>query len=137
MKELSICILVLGSMCVTRQLKAQDNPSATGSDASLQITSRAVVVDLVVTDHKGVPVRGLKQSDFIVLEQGKPQTVSFFEEHSVSSKAEPAEFPTLPPNVFSNFSPTGQPPAVNVLLLDSLIFRWKTRSLFISRPFDS
>ncbi|MGC1424270.1 MAG: VWA domain-containing protein [Terracidiphilus sp.] len=120
MKELSICILVLGSMCVTRQLKAQDNPSATGSDASLQITSRAVVVDLVVTDHKGVPVRGLKQSDFIVLEQGKPQTVSFFEEHSVSSKAEPAEFPTLPPNVFSNFSPTGQPPAVNVLLLDSL-----------------
>ena len=117
MKELSICILVLGSMCVAKQLTAQE---ATSSDTTLQITSRAVVVDVVVTDRKGVPVSGLKQSDFSVIEQGKPQAISFFEEHSASSKAEPAELPTLPPNVFSNFSPIGQPAAVNVLLLDSL-----------------
>jgi VWFA-related protein len=30
------------------------------------------------------------------------------------------EFPKFPPNVFSNFSPVPQPPAVTVLLLDSL-----------------
>jgi VWFA-related protein len=83
------------------------------------VNSHAVLVDVVVTDKEGAPVTGLKKDAFSVTEQGKPQTVSFFEEHKGPS-ALPAGMPALPPNVFSNFSPVGQPAAVNILLLDSL-----------------
>jgi hypothetical protein len=40
-------------------------------------------VDAVVTDRKGEPVAGLQKKDFEILEDGKPQTISVFEEHKV------------------------------------------------------
>ena len=86
----------------------------------LQINSRAVLVDVIVTDSAGNPVTGLPKSAFTVTEQGKPQTISFFEENHPAQLAQPTEMPKLPPDVFTNFSPFPQPPAVNVLLLDSL-----------------
>jgi len=93
--------------------------SAPESVPNLRITSHAVLLDVVVTDKSGNPVSGLKQEAFSVLEQGKPQAISFFEEHT-GPEASVGEIPQLPPNVFSNFSPMGRPPAVNILLLDSL-----------------
>src|SRR5580698_719695 len=42
---------------------------------------RRVLVDVVVTNDKGEAVTGLHQADFEVLEDGKPQTISTFEEH--------------------------------------------------------
>jgi VWFA-related protein len=94
-------------------------PDPNAPVTNLFITSHAVLIDVVVTDKEGVPVTGLKKDAFSVTEQGKPQTVSFFEEHKGPSTP-PAGMPELPPNVFSNFSPVGQPAAVNILLLDSL-----------------
>src|SRR5271163_2444322 len=41
-----------------------------------------VVLDVVVTDKKGHPVAGLTKDDFQLLEDGRPQTVKFFEEHA-------------------------------------------------------
>jgi VWFA-related protein len=38
----------------------------------------AVALDVVVTDARGRFVRGLRQDDFLVLEDGVPQTVTFF-----------------------------------------------------------
>jgi VWFA-related protein len=103
---------------------AQSNaPEPSGSEATLHIDSRAVLVDVTVTDHDGRPVTGLKQDAFSVSEQGRPQAISFFEEHSGAEKAkqdQPVEFPTMPPDVFTNFSPIAAPAAVNVLLLDTL-----------------
>lgn len=102
-------------------LLAQVNPPEPGSPTtSLRINTRAVLLDVLVTDRNGVPVTGLKQDAFTVTEQGKTQAVSFFEEHSAATKAENVELPVLPPDVFTNFSPTPMPAAVNVLLLDSL-----------------
>ena len=43
--------------------------------------------------------------------------------------AQPVEMPKLPPDVFTNFSPFPQPPAVNVLLLDSLNTRMEDQSV--------
>jgi VWFA-related protein len=89
----------------------------------LKVNSRAVLVDILVTDKSGNPIKGLKQSDFTVLEDGKPQSLSFFEEHTaedLARRSQKLEFPSLPPNVFSNYSPLPTPPAVNVLLLDAL-----------------
>ena len=38
----------------------------------------AVALDVVVTDKKGRFVRGLKQDDFLVLEESVPQELTFF-----------------------------------------------------------
>jgi len=82
------------------------------------------IVDVVVTDAKGKPVHDLKQSDFTVLEDGKEMKPASFDEHRTDQAAPAA--PTqveqkLPPNTFSNATPT--PPAagpLNVLLIDNL-----------------
>ena len=80
---------------------------------------RRVLVDVVVTDAKDAPVTGLKQKDFEVLEDGKPQTIATFEEHKGAAPRE-IKLPPMPPNVYTNFPTTQVPDSVNVLLLDAL-----------------
>ena len=43
--------------------------------------TRLVLLDVVVTNGKGEPVSSLHRDDFQVTEDGKPQSVSVFEEH--------------------------------------------------------
>lgn len=93
--------------------------AAPGPQSTISVTSREVLVDVLVTDHHGKPITGLKQSDFSVTEQGKPQSISFFEEHT-AQPGPPIQLPKLPPDVFTNVTPFRAPAAVNVLLLDSL-----------------
>ena len=102
---------------------AQNDRPQESPDSTLKVNSRAVLVDVIVTDKSGNPVKGLTQSDFTVLEDGKPQPLAFFEPHTaedLARRSQKLEFPSLPPNVFSNYSPLPTPPAVNVLLLDAL-----------------
>ncbi len=125
-----LCPIALAAISFAIPLSSQTNqPAAAAPEATLHITSRAVLVDVLVTDRSGAPVKGLKQSAFTVNEQGKPQTISFFEEHTGAPQGAPKEMPKLPPNVFSNFSPFPDPPAVNLLLLDSLNTRMENQSL--------
>jgi VWFA-related protein len=114
------CCIALAALAAP--LHAQSAaPDASTPASTLQINTSAVLLDVIVTDHSGKPVTGLKQDAFTVTEQSKPQAISFFEEHTAAAQpAEPQEIPKFPPDVFSNFSPFPQPPAVNVLLLDSL-----------------
>jgi VWFA-related protein len=95
-------------------------PEPSASGPNLQITSRAVLLDVVVTDRTGRPVTGLKKGAFTVTEQDKPQTISFFEENAPAPSPQSVQIPKMPTDVFTNFSPFPDPPAVNVLLLDSL-----------------
>jgi len=112
-------------------------PDANTSTSTLRINSRAVLVDVIVTDRSGKPVTGLKQDAFTITEQSKPQTIGFFEEHTgalaIAPATIPQEMPKYPPDVFSNFSPFPQPPAVNVLLLDSLNTRIEDQSFVHSQ----
>jgi VWFA-related protein len=121
-------LLLAGTFVIAPNLLAQtadqnadQNPAPPAQPVpTVRVTTRAVLVDVIVTDKNGNPVSGLKQDAFTLLEQGKPQSISYFEEHVGTPPSESAELPTLPPNVFSNFSPFPTPPAVTVLLLDSL-----------------
>lgn len=88
----------------------------------LQAQVPLVIVDVVVTDKKGQPIHGLKESDFTVLEKGEQMKVDSFEEHRVDEAppGPPVTMPALPPNVFTNIvhHPTKGP--LNILLLDAL-----------------
>jgi len=122
MKCSSAAVAVLGT-CLAAGLSAQVEKPQENAEPTLKVSSRAVLVDVLVTDKNGNPVKGLKQGDFTVLEDGKPQSLAYFEEHTaedLARRSQPLEFPSLPPNVFSNYSPLPTPPAVNVLLLDAL-----------------
>ena len=110
-----IIAALLGLVCAVSAMGQADESATT-----LRVNSRAVLVDVIVSDSSGKPVTGLSRDAFSVTEQGKPQKISFFEENGKTPPARPAEMPTMPPDIFTNFSPFPQPPAVNVLLLDSL-----------------
>lgn len=47
-------------------------------DEPIRLRSELVQVDLVVLDKSGRPVRDLKKEDFILTEDGKPQSITFF-----------------------------------------------------------
>jgi VWFA-related protein len=95
----------------------------TATAPNIRTGTRIVVVDVTVTDAHGNPVRNLKQLDFRVLENGNPQVVTHFDEHSRSSAAEsakaPAE-PTLEPNVYTNFTQMREGEPVTLLVFDIL-----------------
>ena len=77
---------------------AQDSAPAEDSGATLRLNSRAVLVDVIVTDREGKPVRGLSKDAFRITEEGKPQSVAYFEEHRGLSPEliRQAEIPQLP-----------------------------------------
>jgi VWFA-related protein len=86
---------------------------------SLRTGTQIVMVDVIVTDDHSNPVPNLQQRDFKVYENGREQTVSLFEEHSMAAAAAPAAMPKLPPNVYTDF-PTATEAPENLLLFDLL-----------------
>jgi len=124
-----VSFLLLSTLGRAQQPLSEIEPA----DSTLKITARAVVVDVIVTDSLGKAVTGLPRDSFTVMEQGKPQTISFFEENGTAIPAHTVDMPMLPPNTFTNLSPFPQPPAVNVLLLDSLNTRMENQSVVHSQ----
>ncbi len=90
---------------------------------TFKASTQAVVVDVVVTDAKGHPVRGLPVRDFQLAEDGSPQKISYFREFS-GAHLQPAQTVPRPakpsPNIFTNDTQEPEPGAVTVLLLDLL-----------------
>lgn len=100
-------------------------PSATANPATvLHANTNLVLVDVVVTDH-GKPVRGLAQTRFHVLENGKEQPISAFDEHEPApapkdAAAIKAAIAALPEHTYTNLPVYPDAGVVNVLLLDAL-----------------
>jgi VWFA-related protein len=51
---------------------------------TLKVASNLVVLDVLITDRKGDPVRGLSRSEFKIFEDGKQQPIKSFEAHEES-----------------------------------------------------
>src|SRR5277367_6170088 len=100
-------------------LHSQTAPDSSTPVASIKSSVRLVLVDVVVTNGKGEAVTGLHKDDFQILEDGKPQTISTFDEHHGVPPTQ-IKLPTLPPHVSTNFPVTQTADSVNVLLLDAL-----------------
>ena len=97
-------------------------------EVTIRATSRIVVEDVVVTDSKGHPVKGLRQQDFELVEDGKPQRVRAFEEYPPQTaaevkKSEASNQPQaqLSPNIFTNNRATGpETGSSTIIVLDLL-----------------
>jgi VWFA-related protein len=115
------CLLqLILSSCLILPLHSQTVAEAGQARVpTLNVDTKAVIVEVVVTKGDDETVRGLHQGDFQVTEDGVPQPVTFFEEHTGSS-ARPIEPAALPDNVFTNVSAVAAGDVVNVLLVDSL-----------------
>jgi VWFA-related protein len=105
-------------------LMAQTAASAVNETpaATLKINVRTVLVDMVVLDKDNRPVPGLHKQDFQLLEDGKPQEVTFFEQSFAAGPdaANSTANRNLPPNTFSNVPPIAPNNAINLLLMDGL-----------------
>jgi VWFA-related protein len=124
------CVLVLFAFASAGVAQSAPSPSidsarqlskvaSPGPVATIQANTQLVVVDVVVTDSAHRPVHGLKAADFALMENGAPQRLRSFEEHSTLA-APPAPQPPLPPGVFTNQPQVPPGGAVTILLLDSL-----------------
>ncbi len=115
----AVALLAIVSTLFVPSSAAQTDNNQPPSEP-LQINVRNVLLDIVVTDKKGVAVPGLHKEDFEVLENGKPQTVEFFEPHFPSAAAPTQPTPALPPNTFTNVPAIEPNQAINILLMDAL-----------------
>ena len=98
---------------VSLPLRATAQDSA--APPTLQVYSRLTVVDVTATDADGQPIHDLTKSDFIILEDGKPQPIRNFEE---VGERPVMPFREQPANVYTNLQPPSPSSAVNILLLD-------------------
>ncbi len=96
------------------------------AETVIRSSVRLVQVSVVVEDKKGNPVTDLKQEDFTLHDEGKPQRIAFFTAPLPTPVAPPESnqrASLLPPNAFTNrYDLKGQdaPGAVTVVLFDAL-----------------
>jgi VWFA-related protein len=84
MRRLMAAILV-GMMMGPSSFAQQEQPAGT---FTLKVQSEIVLTNVVVRDKKtGEVVKGLKASDFTILENGKPQTIASFDYQNMDEAA--------------------------------------------------
>ncbi len=124
-------VLIAGALLAgAGSLRGQQSAPAEGSPApqnaqagqtapSFNAVARAVVLDIAVADGGGHAVKGLKQSDFTVVEDGAPQTLKSFEEHTLAAVSN-VDRAKLPANTFTNDVAGSKGSASTIILLDAL-----------------
>ena len=101
-------------------LDAAEQSESADAAFSLHASTSLVVEDVVVTNARGKPIHNLTASEFTILEDGHPQVIKLFGEHTAPVQALLPPIPQLPPGTFTNDSATPTDGALNVLLLDKL-----------------
>lgn len=106
--------------------------AAAGSMPVFRSQRQIVALDVVVADAKGHPMQGIPKQDFVIKEDGKAQTLSYFNEVSGKTPTVAGEKPPLAEgakgedkkkpetNIFTNDSPPQAPIAVTLILYDLL-----------------
>src|SRR4051812_27560310 len=86
---------------------------------TFKVSSDLVLVNVVVRDKKGAPVKGLKDTDFTITEDGKAQRISGFdlEEVETAGALPPAE--TQPAVTQPTTSPASKLPPINKVPIEA------------------
>ena len=97
-------VMVLASAAMLAAQEAQKPAAPPPSETpTFPAQVEQVIVDVVVTDKKGNPIKGLTKNDLSVSEDGVAQQVVSFEAVQVPSA--PSEAPPPPPQVSINTTP--------------------------------
>ncbi|MGD0736550.1 MAG: VWA domain-containing protein [Terracidiphilus sp.] len=101
---------------------AQVPPAPPDPAATLHVQTNLVVVDVIVTDSHQNPVHNLTQADFDLKEDGHPQAIKSFEEHTAEQAATPSQAPppSRDPGAFTNEFDLPSTGPLNLILLDHL-----------------
>ena len=110
---------LLASSLAAQTLQEQPPPPRPPDATVLQAGTRLVVVDVMVQDHSGHPIQGLKRDDFILTEDKKPQALNSFEEHTSPAPTNLPQLPPMPPGDFTNYTVAPRSGPLFVLLIDS------------------
>ena len=104
---------------------------------TIQVTSRIVMLDVVVTDGQGHSVKGLKASDFALSEDGVPQKLDSFAEVDAAPEQGANETP-LPPDTFTVTPPERGTGATTVIVLASntVFVRDQLKQFVATSPVD-
>lgn len=94
-----ILAVVVGSAGV-RIGAQQPQASQEAPPPTIRVSTRLVLVDVLVTDKNDKPVAGLKAEDFTVQEKGKAQKIAFFTPAGEREQQRAAV--QLPPGIYSN-----------------------------------
>lgn len=123
-----ICAALFAMLAVQNVgLAQQSSFDAQVPAPTIRVTTRMVLVDVVVTDKQGKPVLGLKPADFALEENGKEQKISTFV--TPEQNQPPAPGPALPPGIYSNRSQYRSPGGpITVLLLDATNTQFKDQA---------
>jgi VWFA-related protein len=103
---------------------ASPAPAATAAPADAAVNPSfpaqvdVVTVDVVVTDKKGVPIAGLTERDFQILEEDRPQSITSFE--AVQLPATASEKPAPRPRVSTNLDRESQSGRSFVVVFDDV-----------------
>src|ERR1700741_4221124 len=76
-------------------MTAQQQPVPPGGTVKFSTSTQLVVETVSVKDKNGNPIEGLTAKDFVVTENGTPQTISFCEFQKLQ-EATPAAAPPAP-----------------------------------------
>jgi len=79
-----------------------------------------VVMDVSVTDARGIPLKGLHASDFTLMENGKPQAIKIFESHGSQAGGPVAAENPLPTGTFTNRLAAAPDAPLSIFLFDLL-----------------
>jgi VWFA-related protein len=122
--QVQSCLLLLSCVfsAAAQSPSPANDPSAQSSTTTLHVTTRLVVLDVVVLDKAGHPVSNLDRSQFSITEDKIPQTLRSFDlpsGHAMpnGSATQPVVYGT------ADLAKIGNAP-VNILVFDELNTKW-------------
>jgi VWFA-related protein len=121
LQALLLAILVISSARISRTQEPQSAPSADQVE-TFHSSTRLVVLDVVVTDKAGNPVKNLGKDDFTIVEDNVSQTVATFEGPEADSSS-PSQRAAKDKDKNKDTTTASRPAserAMNIIVLDEL-----------------
>src|SRR3981189_2413342 len=91
----ALCILL--SMTLMAQQPTQPAPPARRGTVRFQASAQLVIETVIVKDKNGNPIEGLTAKDFVITEDGVPQTIQFLEFQKLDGPTDTSVTPPSPP----------------------------------------
>ena len=92
-----IAAMLFGTLAAAAQQTGQNAPLGRDQTAKISVSTQLVVETVVVKDKKGNPIGGLTAKDFVVTENGVPQTIRFCEHQELPQNPAAAIAPRTEP----------------------------------------